>query len=50
MNDNVNRHDMDAAISAINAQDVDFLKEKELTIGYCMSIATTTAVKPFSLD
>ena len=41
---------MDAVIAAINAQDVYFQTEKELNIGYHMSEATTTTMKPFSLN
>ena len=46
--DNVNRHNKDAVIATFEAQDVDFSTEKELDIGYRMSEAAATAVKPFS--
>jgi len=49
MDDNVNRHNKDAVIAASDAQAVDFLTEKEVDIGYRMSEAAATAVKPFSL-
>ena len=50
IDDNVNQHNVDAVIAAIKTQDVDFLTEKELNIGYCMSKAAATSVKPFSLN
>ena len=41
---------MDAVIAAIKTQDVDFQTEKELNLGYRMSEAAATSVKPFSSD
>ena len=41
---------MDAFIATIKTQDVDLLTEKELNLGYRMSEAAATCVKPFSSD
>ena len=50
IDDNVNRHGVNAIIAAIKTQDVDFLTEKELNLGYQMSKAAATSVESFSLD
>ena len=47
--DNVNRHNKNAVISAFEAQNVDFIVN-DFDIGYRMSEAAATAVKTFSSD
>ena len=49
MDNNVNQYDKDAIISAFKAQERDFVKSK-VDIGFWMSEATATTVKPFSSD
>ena len=49
MDDNVIQYNKDAVISAFEAQDVGST-ENEIEIGYQMSQAAVTAVKPFTLD
>ena len=50
MDDNVYQHNQDAVIAAFDEHDVDFLTEKDLDIGYCMSKTAVTAVEPFFSD
>ena len=42
--------DVDTVIAAIKTQDMDFQTEKELNLGYWMSEAAATSMKPFSLN
>ena len=50
IDNNVNRYNVDTVIAAIKTQYVDFQTEKELNLGYQMSEAAATNVKPFSSD